>query len=92
MDAYRAVVDKRDQRAFLPRPLPDDALRRIQQAAVIVVLVQTERHEFDAGRGAQNMMVAAWNDGIGSCPAHLPETGVARRRRPLDELVHEETW
>jgi nitroreductase len=113
MDAYRAVVDKRDQRAFLPRPLSDDALRRILQAgrmtgssknrepnrfvvvrdrarlaaiaalgpqarwlagaAVLVAIVQTERHEYDAGRCAQNMMVAAWSDGVGSCPAHVAE-------------------
>jgi nitroreductase len=37
MDAYRAIVDKRDQRC------------------------------------AQNMMLAAWADGVGSCPAHPPE-------------------
>jgi nitroreductase len=114
MDAYRAVVDKRDQRAFLPRPIPEDALRRILQAgrmtgssknsepnrfvvvrdrdraaaigglgaharwltraAAIVAIVQTQRHEYDAGRCAQNMMLAAWGDGIGSCPAHVPET------------------
>lgn len=164
MDAYRAIVDKRDQRLFLPRPIPDDALRRILQAArmtgssknrepnrlvvvrdrpgvtalaavspwgrwlstaaAVIVIVQTERHEFDAGRCAQNMMVAAWNDGIGSCPAHLPEAdlarlldipdgmfvnrvigfgyvdpdraaapkSVARKRRPLDELVRWERW
>jgi len=113
MDAYRAIVDKRDQRAFLPRPLPDAALRRILQAgrmtgssknrepnrfvvvrerervaaiaalgpqarwlasaAAVIALVQTERHEYDAGRCAQNMMVAAWGEGIGSCPAHVPE-------------------
>ena len=113
MDAYRAIVDKRDQRAFLPRPLPEETLRRILQAgrmtgssknrepnrfvvvrdpgrlaaiaalgpqarwlaaaAVLVAIVQTERHEYDAGRCAQNMMVAAWNDGVGSCPAHVPE-------------------
>ena len=118
MDAYHAVVGKRDQRAFLPRPVPDESLRRILQAArmtgssknrepnrllvvrepatlaalardapwgrwlaraaVVIVIVQTERHEFDAGRCAQNMMVAAWNDGIGSCPAHLPAEQVAR--------------
>jgi nitroreductase len=118
MDAYRAVVDKRDQRAFLPTPLPEDALRRILQAArmtgssknaepnrlvvvrdrerlarlasfgpfakflahaaAVIVITQTQRHEFDAGRCAQNMMVAAWNDGIGSCPAHLPEAEVAK--------------
>src|SRR5437588_12580658 len=164
MDAYRAVVDKRDQRVFLPTPLPDESLRRILQAArmtgssknaepnrlvvvrdrdrlkalaalspsakffsyaaAVIVIAQTERHEFDAGRCAQNMMVAAWNDGIGSCPAHLPEAdlgkllgipagvvinrvigfgyvdpghaaappSVARRRLPLDTLVHWETW
>lgn len=131
MDAYRAVVDKRDQRAFLPRPLPDETLGRILQAgrmtgssknreptrfvvvrdrerlralaalgawgnwlehaAGLIAVVQTERHELDAGRCAQNMMIAAANEGVGTCPAHLPEDGVARRRRPLAELVHEET-
>lgn len=118
MDAYRAIVDKRDQRAFLPRPIPEEALRRILQAgrmtgssknrepnrfvvvrapdrraalarmnpygrwlagaAAVIVLVQTDEHAFDAGRCAQNMMLAAWSDGIGSCPAHLPETEVAK--------------
>jgi nitroreductase len=164
VDAYRAAVDKRDQRAFLPTPISDEALRRILQAgrmtgssknrepnrfvvvrdrqrlaalgalspvgrwvaraAVAVAIVQTEEHQFDAGRCAQNMMLAAWGDGIGSCPAHLPEAdvrhlllipdalavnrvigfgyvdpgraapprAVARPRRPLLELVHQETW
>jgi nitroreductase len=113
MDAYRAVVDKRDQRIFLPRPIPDEALTRILQAgrmtgssknrepnrfvvvrerapvaaiaalgpqarwvaaaAAVVVIVQTERHDYDAGRCAQNMMVVAWGDGVGSCPAHVDE-------------------
>jgi nitroreductase len=118
MDAYRAIVDKRDQRAFLPRPIPEDALRRILQAgrmtgssknsepnrfvvvrdaqrtaaigalgaharwlaraAAIVVIVQTQPHEYDAGRCAQNMMLAAWADGIGSCPAHVPEAELGK--------------
>ena len=162
-DAYRAAVDKRDQRGFLDTPIPDESLRRILQAgrmtgssknrepnrfvvvrdsarvaaiaalgpprwlagaAVLVAIVQTERHEYDAGRCAQNMMVAAWSDGVGSCPAHVAEAElgallgvpaglhvnrviafgyadaaraaapatVARRRKPLDELVHWETW
>ncbi|HKZ08035.1 MAG TPA: nitroreductase family protein [Methylomirabilota bacterium] len=117
MDAYRAVVDKRDQRFFLDRPLPEEALRRILQAArmtgssknsepnrlvvvrdrarlaalaglspyarfiarsaATIVIAQTHKHEFDAGRCAQNMMVAAWGEGVGSCPAHLPEPEVA---------------
>jgi nitroreductase len=35
---------------------------------------------FDAGRAAQNMMPAAWNDeGIGSCPNGMPDPdGVGR--------------
>jgi nitroreductase len=164
VDVYRAVVDKRDQRYFLPRALPEASLRRILQAArmtgssknsepnrlivvreraglealaalspfgkfiarsaATVVIAQTQAHEFDAGRCAQNMMVAAWGEGVGSCPAHLPErevarllhippemvinrvvafgyvdpartappSSVARRRKPLDELVHWESW
>ncbi len=47
--------------------------RWLGDAAVIVVLVQTQEHPFDAGRCAPNMMLAAYNDGIGSCPAHVSE-------------------
>lgn len=118
MDAYRAIVDKRDQRAFLDRPIPEDSLRRILQAArmtgssknrepnrvvvvrdrerlarlgafgafaawlagagAAIVIAQVQEHQFDAGRCAQNMMLAAWAEGIGSCPAHLPEAEVAK--------------
>jgi nitroreductase len=28
---------------------------------------------FDAGRAAQNMMLAAWNDGVTSCPNGMPD-------------------
>lgn len=28
---------------------------------------------FDAGRAAQNMVLAAWNDGVGSCPNGMPD-------------------
>ena len=118
MDAYRAIVDKRDQRIFVDRPIPEETLTRILQAgrmtgssknvepnrfvvvrdrarvaalaalspaarwlsraAAVLVIVQTREHQFDAGRCAQNMMLAAWADGIGSCPAHLPEVEVSR--------------
>jgi nitroreductase len=34
---------------------------------------------FDAARAAQNMMLVAWNEGIGSCPNGMPDPdGVAR--------------
>lgn len=47
--------------------------RWLSRAAAIVVFVQTQDHAFDCGRCAQNMMLAAYNDDIGSCPAHVPE-------------------
>jgi nitroreductase len=164
MDLYKGTIGKRDRRTFLPRPIPEESLRRILQAGrmtpssknaepnrfvvitsterkaavaalspmarwlatagAVVVIAQTQEHPFDAGRCAQNMMLAAYDDGIGSCPAHLPEAalgqllgipsdhfinrvigfgyidpgragpppGVARKRIPLEELVHHEQW
>src|SRR3954462_7342793 len=39
-------------------------------AALVVGLIVRGKGpvSFDAGRAAQNMMLAAWNDGVGSCP------------------------
>lgn len=123
MDAYRAIVTKRDTRSYAPTPIPEDAVRRILQAGrmagsaknaqplrvvavreparkeelaacgrytphlvhsaltVVLVLLPEEgevgapfaiyRGPFDAGRAAQNMMVAAWSEGITSCPITL---------------------
>src|SRR4029453_11875039 len=69
MDAYRAVVDKRDQRAFLPKPIPEDALRRILQAGRMtgssknsepnrfIVIQDRERLAAVAALGAQGRSV-----------------------------------
>lgn len=38
---------------------------------VIVVLVEAARDLFDAGRCAQNLMLAAWSLGVASCPVTL---------------------
>jgi len=35
---------------------------------VAVLLTGQRRSAFDGGRAAQNMMLAAWNDGVGACP------------------------
>jgi nitroreductase len=45
---------------------------------------------FDAGRAAQNMALAAWNDDIGSCPNGMPDveaTGRLLGLRDEDRLV-----
>jgi len=60
--------------------------RWMSRAGAAIVIVQTREHPFDAGRCAQNMMLAAWNEGIGSCPAHLPEAELARFLAIPDEL------
>lgn len=47
--------------------------------AVLVVTPLAARAEFDAGRTVQNMLLAAWAEGVGSCIVSLPqEEGVKK--------------
>jgi nitroreductase len=106
----------------------------LKGAALAVVIVAGEGWfgSFDSGRCAQNMMLAAWAEGVGSCIATLHEEGCAESvlgipagysantaisfgypqedapqeiegqpreqilasigRRPLEEMLHWETW
>jgi nitroreductase len=118
MDAYEAIIRKRDRREYDGRPIPEETLRRILQAGRmagsssnsqpfrfvvmrdpaqkqklapagpgtaplvnaplgIVICLERGRRDFDVGRAAQNMMVAAWAEGIHSCPIGLREEAVA---------------
>ncbi|MEX2246178.1 MAG: nitroreductase family protein [Dehalococcoidia bacterium] len=46
----------------------------IPTAPLLIAVVGTDvgtRNDFDAGRAAQNMMVAAWGEGISSCPVTM---------------------
>ncbi len=55
-----------------------DHLRRANFA--IVVLTERAAHaNYDAGRCCQNMMLAAWNDGVGSCIATMHRQADAER-------------
>lgn len=123
MDAYLAVVAKREVRDYAARPLPEEVVERLLEAgrvtgssmnrqawrflvlesrevrdavadtvyepdnlrgaalAVAILIAGGATADFDAGRAAQNMMIAALNDGVGSCP-----NGVADRNR-FAELV-----
>ena len=62
----------------------------VLDAGLVVAVVVTGKGpvSFDAGRAAQNMLLAAWNEGIASCP-----NGVAERDalRAALELTDEET-
>src|SRR5512137_1423344 len=51
-----------------------DYAQHLAGAAFAVAIVfdpKFYRGEFDSGRTAQNMMLAAWNDGLGSCIASM---------------------
>jgi nitroreductase len=123
VDAYLAVVSKRDTRRYAERAIPEAVVRRVLEAgrlagssrnrqpwrfvivadpalrerlaglvyrppnvrgaALVITLVVSGRGPvaFDAGRAAQNMMLAAWNDGVASCPNGLPDPA------PVGELL-----
>ena len=64
------VRDDAAKCVFVPTNVSTAAL------AVAIVIGGRGPAGFDAGRAAQNMMLAAWNDGVGSCPngiAHADE-------------------
>ncbi|MGH3103291.1 MAG: nitroreductase family protein [Gaiellaceae bacterium] len=45
--------------------------------AALVVAIQGGSRGFDLGRAAQNMMLAAWNDGVASCPNGIRDAEAA---------------
>ena len=60
----------------------------IPTAPVLVAVALTDvgtRSEFDAGRAAQNMMVAAWAEEVGSCPVSMHHVDCARDALGLPE-------
>ena len=58
-----------------PRP---STRRRTSSTAALVVAIVAKR-AFDAGRAAQNMMLAAWNEGVVSCPNGVRDAEAAER-------------
>ena len=125
MDAYLAVVSKREVRSYADRALPPDVVGRILEAgrvagssqnrqarrfvvlervkddaahsvfvptnvrtaalAVAIVIGERGPAGFDAGRAAQNMMLAAWSDGVGSCPNGIANAEELARLLRLDD-------
>lgn len=49
-----------------------------EAAFAVAVAVEAERDSFDAGRCAQNMMLAAWALGVGSCPTVMHDEAGAK--------------
>jgi nitroreductase len=50
----------------------------VASARFVVAIVGPVR-PFDAGRAAQNMMLAAWNEGVASCPNGVADEEAAAR-------------
>lgn len=131
MDAYKAIITKRDTRAYTDRPIEADVLQRILQAArmagssknsqpirlvvlrdkawmeevstcgnfsgplkaaavAIAVCCAPDGSDFDAGRVAQNIMVAAWGEGIASCPTSVHDQDCGREKLRLPQNVQDE--
>jgi nitroreductase len=59
----------------------------VRGAAFVVVIVVRGKGpiSFDAGRAAQNMLLAAWNEGVGSCPNGVADEEAVRAALGLDE-------
>lgn len=130
MDAYRAIITKRDTRAYTGQAIEDEKLRRILQAgrmagsskntqpvrlvvlrdkawmqevaacgkfseplqaaaAGIAICCAPDGSDFDAGRAAQNIMVAAWNEGIATCPTSMHDQDCVRSKLGLPQDVED---
>jgi nitroreductase len=63
------------------------AAGNVRGAALVVVITGLGGGPvgFDVGRAAQNMMLAAWNEGIGSCPNGMPDPEAVAQLLDLPE-------
>jgi nitroreductase len=68
----RNRVERAAQAVYAPGNLLGAAL------VVAVVVGGKGPVTFDAGRAAQNMLLAAWNEGIGSCPNGIADADAMR--------------
>lgn len=69
---YIAFRDPENIRALIPF---GRGTRQLGKAPLYVLaLVEDDRRGFDVGRALQNMMLAAWNDGVFSCPTSVGQS------------------
>ena len=77
------VVERRDVVEALASPVfaPENVLG----AGLVVAVVVAGKGpvSFDAGQAAQNMLLAAWNEGLASGPNRITDRDAARDPRPL---------
>jgi nitroreductase len=66
------------------------AAENVLGAALVIAVIVAGKGpvSFDAGRAAQNMMIAAWNEGVGSCPNGIADSGAMAEAIGLREDDH----
>lgn len=74
------VVESAERRSALADAVYEPGNVR---GAQLVVAIQG-KPSLDAGRCAQNMLLAAWNEGVGSCPNGLADEAAAHAALDLD--------
>ena len=93
LDAGRLAGSSRNTQPWTFVVVTDEARRRdlaeavyaagnVEGARLVVAIVAKG---FDLGRTAQNMMLAAWNDGVVSCPNGILDAEAAARALDLRE-------
>ncbi len=75
----RPLVERLAETVYVPH--------HVRTAGLVVAIVVPDGRiqAFDAGRAAQNMLLAAWNDGVDSCPNGLADGDAARDVLGLDD-------
>jgi nitroreductase len=58
------------------------APRNVRGAALVIGITG---RPYDTGRCSQNMMLAAWNEGVASCPASVRDAAAAAEALDLEE-------
>jgi nitroreductase len=54
-------------------------------AFAVAIATEGGKYPFDCGRALQNMMLAAWNEGVASCPNGMPDPEAAAAALRLQE-------
>lgn len=61
------------------------APENVNGCQLAIAIVMTRPQAFDAGRAAQNIALAAWADGVGTCPNGVRDLPAVRRLLDLED-------
>ena len=94
LDAGRLAGSSKNRQPWRFFVVPRDLLaehvyapENLSRAALVVAIVVEGKGptSFDAGRAAQNMLLAAWNEGVGGSPNGVRDAEAAERALDLHE-------